>query len=149
MERRKPSNGAARAATAFNAQSFLGSSGIGKAIVEYPRGETIFTQGDVCEHVMYIRAGSVKLSVISKTGREAVVAMLGPGDFFGEGCLAGQPVRIGSATAMTPSAILRVEKAQMVRLLHGQHQMSDRFIAHMLTRNIRIEEDLIDQLFNS
>jgi CRP-like cAMP-binding protein len=91
----------------------------------------------------------VKLSVLSKTGKEAVVAMLGPGDFFGEGCLAGQKYRMGSATAITPSAVLFVEKANMVRLLHKQHAMSDRFISHMLTRNIRIEEDLIDQLFNS
>jgi CRP-like cAMP-binding protein len=98
---------------------------------------------------MYIQSGGVKLSVLSKGGKEAVVAMLGPGDFFGEGCLAGQPFRIGSATAITPSAILLVRKDKMVRLLHGQHSMSDRFISHMLTRNIRIEEDLIDQLFNS
>jgi CRP/FNR family cyclic AMP-dependent transcriptional regulator len=91
----------------------------------------------------------VKLSVLSKTGREAVVAMIGPGDFFGEGCLAGQPLRMGSATAITPSGILFVEKEKMVRLLHKQHAMSDRFISHMLSRNIRIEEDLIDQLFNS
>jgi CRP/FNR family cyclic AMP-dependent transcriptional regulator len=91
----------------------------------------------------------VKLSVRSKTGREAVVAMLGPGDFFGEGCLAGQSVRMGSATSITGSAILFVDKDQMVNLLHKQHAMSDRFIAHMLSRNIRIEEDLIDQLFNS
>ena len=133
----------------FNAQAFLDSAGLAKTIVQYGRDEVIFTQGDACEHVLYVQSGGVKLSVLSKTGKEAVVAMLGPGDFFGEGCLAGQPVRMGSATAMTPSAILRVEKAQMVRLLHRQHEMSDRFIAHMLTRNIRIEEDLIDQLFNS
>jgi CRP-like cAMP-binding protein len=136
-------------ATDFNAEAFLESAGLAKTIVQYGRDETIFTQGDACEHVLYVQSGGVKLSVLSKTGKEAVVAMLGPGDFFGEGCLAGQPVRMGSATAMTPSAILRVEKAQMVRLLHRQHAMSDRFIAHMLTRNIRIEEDLIDQLFNS
>ena len=98
---------------------------------------------------MYIQTGGVKLSVLSKTGREAVVGMLGPGEFFGEGCLAGQPVRMGSATAITPSVILLVSKEKMVRLLHKQHEMSDRFIAHMLARNIRIEEDLIDQLFNS
>src|SRR5436305_7674254 len=98
---------------------------------------------------MYIQSGGVKLSVLSKTGREAVVAMLGPGDFFGEGCLAGQPVRMGSAEAITPSVILRVGKEKMVRLLHKQRAMSDRFISHMLARNIRIEEDLIDQLFNS
>ena len=133
----------------FNAQAFLDSAGLAKTIVQYGRDEVIFTQGDACEHVLYVQSGGVKLSVLSKTGKEAVVAMLGPGDFFGEGCLAGQPVRMGSATALTPSAILRVEKAQMVRLLHRQHEMSDRFIAHMLTRNIRIEEDLIDQLFNS
>ena len=133
----------------FNAQAFLESAGLAKTIVEYGREEVIFTQGDASEHVLYVQSGGVKLSVLSKTGKEAVVAMLGPGDFFGEGCLAGQAVRMGSATAITPSAILRVEKAQMVRLLHRQHQMSDRFIAHMLTRNIRIEEDLIDQLFNS
>ena len=130
----------------FNAQAFLDSAGLAKTIVQYGRDEVIFTQGDACEHVLYVQSGGVKLSVLSKTGKEAVVAMLGPGDFFGEGCLAGQPVRMGSATALTPSAILRVEKAQMVRLLHRQHEMSDRFIAHMLTRNIRIEEDLIDQL---
>jgi CRP/FNR family transcriptional regulator, cyclic AMP receptor protein len=118
-------------------------------VAEYGRGETIFTQGDACEDVLYIQTGGVKLSVLSKTGREAVVAMLGPGDFFGEGCLAGQPVRMGSATAITPSVILSVGKARMVRLLHQQHAMSDRFISHMLARNIRIEEDLIDQLFNS
>jgi CRP-like cAMP-binding protein len=133
----------------FNAQAFLDSAGLAKTIVQYGRNEVIFTQGDASEHVLYVQSGGVKLSVLSKTGKEAVVAMLGPGDFFGEGCLAGQTVRMGSATAMTPSAILRVEKAQMVRLLHRQHEMSDRFIAHMLTRNIRIEEDLVDQLFNS
>src|SRR6187397_1358401 len=133
----------------FNAQAFLDSAGLAKTIVQYGRDEVIFTQGDACEHVLYVQSGGVKLSVLSKTGKEAVVAMLGPGDFFGEGCLAGQPVRMGSATAITPSAVLRVEKAQMVKLLQRQHEMSDRFIAHMLTRNIRIEEDLIDQLFNS
>lgn len=133
----------------FNVQAFLDSAGVAKTVVQYGRGDAIFTQGDACAHVMYVQAGGVKLSVLSKTGREAVVAMLGPGDFFGEGCLAGQRLRMGSATALTPSAILRVGKAQMVRLLHKQHAMADRFISHMLTRNIRIEEDLIDQLFNS
>src|SRR2546425_10673805 len=133
----------------FNAQAFLDSAGIAKTIAEYGREETIFTQGDVCKHVMYIQTGGVKLSVLSENGREAVVAMLGPGDFFGEGCLAGQPIRIGSATAITPSVILLIDKAKMVRLLHKQHGISDRLISHMLSRNIRIEEDLIDQLFNS
>jgi len=149
MERRKASSGGAKAVPAFNAHAFLNSSGTAKTIVEYRRGETIFTPGDACEDVLYIQTGGVKLSVLSKTGREAVVAMLGPGDFFGEGCLAGQPSRIGSATAITPSVIMFVGKGKMVRLLHDQHAMSDWFIAHMLSRHIRIEEDLIDQLFNS
>jgi CRP-like cAMP-binding protein len=133
----------------FNAQAFLDSAGIAKKIVEFRRAEPIFSQGEPCDNVMYIQTGGVKLSVLSKTGREAVVAMLGPGDFFGEGCLAGQPVRMGSATAITDSTILFVDKEEMVRLLHKQHALSDRFIAHMLARNIRIEEDLVDQLFNS
>ena len=133
----------------FDAQAFLESAGIARTFVEYARGETVFTEGDVCDHVMYIRSGGIKLSVLSKAGREAVVAMLGPGDFFGEGCLAGQPIRMGSATAITPSVILKVGKEKMVRLLHRQHAMSDRFISHLLARNLRIEEDLIDQLFNS
>ena len=133
----------------FNVQAFLDSAGIARRIVAFRRGEVIFAQGDVCESVMYIHAGGVKLSVLSRTGREAVVAMLGPGEFFGEGCLAGQPVRVGSATAVTASSILLVDKDEMLRLLHKQHALSDRFIAHMLARNIRIEEDLIDQLFNS
>jgi CRP/FNR family cyclic AMP-dependent transcriptional regulator len=144
-----PARGNGRVVPPFNAQAFLDSSGVAKIIREYGRGESIFSQGDACEDVLYIQTGGVKLSVLSKTGREAVVAMLGPGDFFGEGCLAGQPVRMGSATAITPSVILLVAKEKMIRLLHRQHAMSDRFISHMLARNIRIEEDLIDQLFNS
>ncbi len=134
---------------AFDVQTFLDSPGVAKTIVEYGRGETVFTQGDICDDVRYIQAGGVKLSVLSKTGKEAVVALLGPGDFFGEGCLAGQLTRMGSATAITPSVILIITKEKMVRLLHRQQAMSDRFISHMLSRNIRIEEDLIDQLFNS
>src|SRR5205807_2095375 len=133
----------------FNAQAFLDSAGIARKIVEYRRGDVIFTQGDPCEHVLYIQKGGVKLSVLSKAGREAVVAMLGIGEFFGEGCLAGQPVRMGTATASADSTILLVDKDEMVKLLHKQHALSDRFIAHMLARNIRIEEDLVDQLFNS
>ena len=135
--------------SAFNAQAFLDSTGVERKVVEYQRADVIFSQGDPCEHVLYIRQGGVKLSVVSKSGREAVVAMLGPGEFFGEGCLAGQPVRMGIATASRDSTILLVEKAHMIRLLHKQHALSDRFIAHMLARNIRIEEDLVDQLFNS
>ena len=133
----------------FNAQAFLDSAGLSKKIVQYRRSDAIFSQGDRCDSVLYIQQGGVKLSVLSETGREAVVAMLGPGDFFGEGCLAGQPLRIGSATAITPSRILVIGKKQMVKALHDEHALSDRFIAHMLSRNVRIEQDLIDQLFNS
>ncbi len=149
MELKKGPRRGKAAIPAFNAQGFLDASGVEKTVVHYGRGETIFTQGDVCEHVFYVQVGGVKLSVLSKTGREAVVAMLGPGDFFGEGCLAGQAVRMGSASAITPSAIRLIRKEAMVRLLHRQHGMSDRFISHMLARNIRTEQDLIDQLFNS
>jgi CRP-like cAMP-binding protein len=136
-------------APAFDAQAFLDSAGVAKTVTQYGRGEDVFTQGDPAEHVMYIQTGGVKLSVLSKTGREAVVAMLGPGDFFGEGCLAGQRFRMGTATAVAASAVLLIARTSMVRLLHNQHAMSDRFITHMLSRNIRIEEDLVDQLFNS
>jgi CRP/FNR family transcriptional regulator, cyclic AMP receptor protein len=134
---------------AFDAQSFLDSAGLSKKIVAYERDEVIFSQGDRADSVMYIREGGVKMSVLSKTGREAVVAMLGHGFFFGEGCLAGQSLRIGSATAVSPCNVLVVKKEQMMKVLHEQHTLSDRFIAHMLSRNVRIEEDLIDQLFNS
>jgi len=133
----------------FDAQAFLDSAGIDRRIVEYRRGDVVFAQGDPGDHVLYIQKGAVKLSVLSKAGRQAVVAMLGAGEFFGEGCLAGQLTRMGSATATMASTVLLVAREQMVRLLHEQHALSDRFIAHMLARNIRIEEDLIDQLFNS
>ena len=140
--------GAARAGR-FNAQAFLESSGMARNVVQYSRAQAVFTQGEAAGHVLYIQSGGVKLSVLSKAGKEAVVAMLGPGDFFGEGCLAGQVVRMGSATAITPSAILTIRKERMVRLLQKQPQMSGRFISHMLMRNIRIEEDVVDQLLNS
>jgi CRP-like cAMP-binding protein len=139
----------AKRVSSFNAQAFLDSAGVAKKIVEYRRSERIFSQGEHGETVMYIQAGGVKLSVLSKTGKEAVIAMLAPGDFFGEGCLAGQSLRIGSATAIAATRVLEIAKAQMVRVLHDQHALSDRFIAHMVSRNVRIEQDLIDQLFNS
>ena len=139
----------ARAARKFNAESFLASAGVSKRINRYARSEVIFSQGEPCETVMYIQTGGVKLSVLSRGGKEAVVAMLGPGDFFGEGCLAGQTVRIGSATAMTPTTVLLIAKRQLTKVLHEQHELSDRFIAHLLSRNVRIEQDLVDQLFNS
>jgi CRP-like cAMP-binding protein len=144
----EPKRGSKREA-AIDVQAFLDSYGITGKAVSVRQGEVIFSQGDQCESVMYIRAGGVRLSVLSKTGQEAIVAMLAAGDFFGEGCLAGQPVRMATATATEDSTVLVVDKAEMADLLHRQHAMSDRFIEHMLARNIRIEEDLIDQLFNA
>ncbi len=134
---------------AFNAQAFLDSAGLAKTIVNYGRAEVIFSQGDRGRSVFYIQQGGVKLSVRSKTGREAVVAILGPGDFFGEGCLAGQTVRIGGATAITPTRVLAIARSRMAMVLRQKRALSDRFIAYMLARNVRIEQDLIDQLFSS
>jgi CRP/FNR family cyclic AMP-dependent transcriptional regulator len=134
---------------AFNAERFLNSAGVSRQVSIYLPDETIFSQGEPCRSVLFIQRGTVKLSVLSKGGKEAVVAMLGGGDFFGEGCLAGQPIRIATATAVTRSRILVVPKRKMVTLLHSQRTFSDRFISHMLARNIRIEEDLVDHLFNS
>jgi CRP/FNR family transcriptional regulator, cyclic AMP receptor protein len=133
----------------FDAQSFLDSTGLARKIVEFPKKTTVFAQGDPAKTVMYIQQGGVKLTVVNGEGKEAVVAILGPGDFFGEGCLAGQPIRIGSATAIMPTTVLVIEKSEMLRVLHAEHEFSDRFISYMLTRNIRIEADLVDQLFNS
>jgi len=133
----------------FNPEVFLASTGNGRSVAAYGKGDPIFSQGDPCQHVYYIQKGGVKLSVVSETGQEAVVAMLAPGDFFGEGCLAGQTVRMATATATTASTIMAVKKESMEKVLHEERTFSDRFIKHMLTRNIRIEEDLIDQLFNS
>ena len=139
----------ARRRSRFNPEAFLASSGVARTLKEYGKGDPVFGQGDACRFVYYIQAGGVKLSVVSEAGQEAVVAMLSAGDFFGEGCLAGQTVRMASATATTASTIMAVRKEAMARVLHEQHTFSDRFIKHMLARNIRIEEDLIDQLFNS
>ena len=133
----------------FNAQAFLDSAGVAKKVKEFKAAETIYSQGDAAKSVMYLQSGGVKLSVVSEGGKEAVVAVLGPGDFFGEGCLAGHSVRMGSAKTVSPVTALVIEKHEMLKVLHEQHDLSDRFINFMLTRNIRIEEDLIDQLFNS
>ncbi len=136
-------------APVFDVQAFLDSAGVARKVVEYGKSHKIFSQGDPAASVLYIQKGGVKISVINESGKEAVVAMLGPGDFFGEGCLAGQPVCMATATAMTPTTALAIEKKEMVRVLHEEHAFSDRFIAYMLARNIRVEEDLVDQLFNS
>jgi CRP/FNR family transcriptional regulator, cyclic AMP receptor protein len=133
----------------FDAHAFLESAGLGKRIRNYGRGDVIFSQGDPCDSVMYLRRGGVQVSVVSHTGKEAIVATLGPGDFLGEGALAGHPVRLETARATATTAVLVVPKRQMIRLLHSDHALSDRFIAHMLGRNARLEADLVDQLFNS
>jgi len=133
----------------FDARAFLTSPGAARKIVAYPANATIYSQGDLSHTVFYIQRGSVRLSVLSQTGQEAVVGVFGPGDFFGEGALAGQPVRLSTATSMNASTILVILKRQMIRLLRQQHALSDRFIVHMLARNSRLEEDLVDQLFNA
>jgi len=133
----------------FDAQAFLDSAGVARKVKEFEKKEAIFSQGDPAKNVLYIQKGGVRLSVVNETGNEAVVAILGPGDFFGEGCLAGQPIRIGSATAITATTALVIEKKEMIRVLHVEHAFSDRFITYILSRNIRVEEDLVDQLFNS
>jgi CRP/FNR family cyclic AMP-dependent transcriptional regulator len=134
---------------AFDAQAFLDSAGVSRKVKEFKKAERVYAQGDAAESVMYLQSGGVKLTVINEVGKEAVVAILGPGDFFGEGSLAGQPVRIGTATAITPTAVLVIEKSEMFKVLHAEHGLSDLFIKFMLARNIRIEADLVDQLFNS
>jgi CRP/FNR family cyclic AMP-dependent transcriptional regulator len=140
---------AARSIRTFDAQAFFESASVARKTVGYRRAETIFSQGDACDNVIYVQKGRVKLSAVSEAGRVAIVGMLGPGDFVGEGCLAGQLVRVGTATAMTPTTALVIEKGEMFRGLHAEHALADRFIDFMLTRNLRIEKDLIDQLFNS
>ena len=130
-------------------EAYLDSTGPARTVVRYRRGEVVFAQGDSCGDIQYIQKGAIKLSVLSRPGKEAVVAMLTAGDFFGEGALAGQSVRIETATAVAASSVLIIEKDAMVRLLHDEPAFSDRFISYMLTRNMRIEADLVDQLFNS
>jgi CRP/FNR family transcriptional regulator, cyclic AMP receptor protein len=139
----------AKKPASFDPQAFLDSAGVLKKIAEYRRGESIFTQGDMANTVMYIQRGGVKLSVVNGSGKEAVVAMFGATDFFGEGCMAGQSVRMATATALAPTALLVINKNEMLRVLHDEHDFSDRFISYMLAHNIRVEEDLVDQLFNS
>jgi len=134
---------------AFDAQAFLHSAGVARKVRKFKRTEVVYSQGDAAKSIMYLQEGGIKLSVVNEVGKEAVVAILEPGDFFGEGCLAGQPIRMGTATAVTPTVVLEIEKVEMFKVLHEQHAFSDRFLTFMLARNIRIEQDLIDQLFNS
>ncbi len=133
----------------FDAQVFLESVGASRKVAEFRRRQTIFSQGDAADSVLYVQRGGVKFTVVNESGKEAVIAIFGPGDFFGEGGMAGQTLRIGTATAIVPATVLVIEKDEMIRVLHAEHELSDRFITHMLARNIRVEADLVDQLFNS
>lgn len=139
----------ARKTRDFDPKEFLATIGEGRKVVVFPKKQTIFTQGDAADAVFYIQAGEVRLTVVSKTGKEATLGILREGDFFGEGGLAGQPLRMGSATAMTDCELLRIDKKAMVLALHREHKFSDLFVAYLLARNVRYEEDLVDQLFNS
>lgn len=141
--------GESEPSTPFDVEAFLGSSGVARRIVRFARTATIYAQGDRATSVWYVQSGRVKLSVLSSSGKEAIVAILGRGDFFGEGSLAGQPRRMGTATALEPTVAMRIGKRSMTETLHREPAFAERFLAHMLTRNIRIEEDLVDQLFNS
>jgi CRP-like cAMP-binding protein len=149
MASRKPAKAPKASSPDFDLQEFLDSAGLSRTIAKYAKSAVIFSQGDPATEVMYLQQGSVKISVLSKTGKEAIVAMLSRGEFFGEGCLAGQSRRMATATAMGATTVLVVEKEHMVKMLHDEPELSDRFRIHMLARNIRVEEDLVDQLFNS
>src|SRR5580704_19615000 len=142
-------NAQKRKPTTFDTEAFLNSSGMVRTLREFKKKEILFSQGDPCKYTMFIQKGDVKISVVSKSGKEAVVGMLGQGDFVGEGGLAGQTMRMGTATATTSVTALVIDNGEMSRVLHAETTFSDHFITFMLRRNVRIEEDLIDQLFNS
>ena len=133
----------------FDPKKFLATIGEGRKVVVFPKKQTIFTQGDAADAIFYIQKGKVRLTVVSKVGKEATLGILNEGEFFGEGGLAGQPLRMGSATAMTDCELLRIDKKAMMLALHREHTFSDLFVAYLLARNIRYEEHLVDQLFNS
>jgi CRP/FNR family transcriptional regulator, cyclic AMP receptor protein len=133
----------------FDSQTFLSTIDGGRKIEAVAKKQTIFVQGDPSDAVFHIQKGKVKLSVVSQTGKEATIAILSEGEFFGESCLTGQPLRLSSATAITDFSVMRIEKKAMMEVLHREHSFSDMFVTYLLTRNIRYEEDLVDQLFNS
>jgi CRP/FNR family cyclic AMP-dependent transcriptional regulator len=140
----------ARSMRLFDPSAFLSEAGLGRKIVELTKGQTIFSQGDQADTVFYIQSGQIKLQVISSNGKEATVALLGPKDFLGEECVAGaQPLRMATAISLTAGAALQIEKHEMVRALHEHHALSDVFVSYLLSRNIRVQADLVDQLFNS
>jgi len=140
---------AAQPTPPFDLQTFLDSTGIARTVTKYARGAVVFSQGDLANDVFYLQQGSIRISVVARSGKSAVVATLGPGDFFGEGSLARQPRRMATAIALTASSVLVIKKPKMIEMLHTHHALADRFLQHMLARNVRIEEDLVDQLFNS
>ena len=144
-----PAAAASKKITRFDPQIFLSTLDGGRKIAAFPKKQTIFVQGNRSDAVFYIQKGKVKLTVVSKSGKEATIAILGEGEFFGEGCLTGQPLRLSTATAMADCSLMRIEKQAMIEVLHREHAFSDMFVAYLLTRNIRYEEDLVDQLFNS
>src|SRR6202165_1592697 len=133
----------------FDTKTFLSTINSGRKIAAFAKRQTIFAQGDSSDAVFYIKEGKVKLTVVSKIGKEATIGILNKGDFFGEGCLTGQPLRLCSATALTDCSVMKIDKKSMNDVLHGEHAFSDMFVGYLLTRNIRYEEDLVDQLFNS
>ena len=133
----------------FNPQTFLSTIDGGRTIAVFPKRQTIFAQGDPADAVFYIQSGKVKLTVVAKSGKEATIGVINEGDFFGEGCLTGQPLRMYSASAMTDCTVMHIDKKSMMEVIHREHAFSDMFVSYLLTRNIRYEEDLVDQLFNS
>ena len=133
----------------FDVKKYLNTAGIAKKIMNYGKGQIIFPQGGPCDSVLYLQQGGVKLTITAPNGKEAVIALLYAGEFFGEGCIAGQTSRIAAAIALQPTTVLAIEKQEMIRVIHEEHQFSDRFVSHVLKRNMRVEEDLTDQLFNS
>ena len=143
------SSAAAKKLSKFDPQTFLSTIDRGRTIAAFPRKQTIFDQGDVSDAVFYIQTGKVKLTVLAKNGKEATIGILNDGDFFGEGCLVGQPIRMCSATAVVDCSLMRIDKKSMMEVIHREHAFSEMFVAYLLTRNIRYEEDLVDQLFNS
>jgi CRP/FNR family cyclic AMP-dependent transcriptional regulator len=135
--------------SSFDLKLFLDSAGLGSKVGKFGAGETVIAQGDSATNVMYLKEGGVKLTVVNESGKEAVLAIMGPGDFFGEGCLAGQSICMATAVTIAPTTLLVIEKDRMIQVLHEESELSDHFISYVLSRNLRVEEDLIDQLFNS
>ena len=139
-----------RSKSPFEPQKFLAKTGLGRTVMVFRKGQIVFSQGDTADKVFYIQKGRIKLTVISKRGKEATIALLGSGDFLGEECIAAmQPVRMATATALMPGTLLKIERKEMMRVLHEENTFSDVFVTYLLARNMRVQEDLIDQLFNS